>query len=314
MNRIIIILIILLLTVLSIAFFVVVLPRLPSIVAETGAEKETVKQIEDMVDNLCGMDLCSISIGLSSNRLPVMSRGFILSSAILMTGVSLAVYYYFKEKLIYYDRIRQQITEFLPIAASLAQTKTTTTEILRIASNMIEDPLRTVLRSMVHLITLGEDPEVAARTVTKGAAVEVRAVFDSIAVGAKSGGRFAEILERANEYFLEVFRMEKSIRTRLGEYKVISVLAGITFIAASIVSIELISSLTTGQATPLFVQELDTRAIESALYITALIVSIVSSLVVGKVIEGNIIKSFKYIAITVLIAGLAFAFYPFFLP
>jgi Flp pilus assembly protein TadB len=199
---------IIVLTTLSIAFLVL-LPRLPGIAAGMGAKPSSVEQLRGIVDRLCGIGLCSVEVSMSPSRLPMVSRGFMLASAILLSGASMAAYYYLRDRVVYYEKLRRQVTELLPIATSLTQARTTTLEILRIASSMMEDPLRTMLRNLVQLISLGEDPEAAARKVAAGAPVEVRAVLDSIAVGAKSGGRFAEVLERANEYFLEVFRMEK---------------------------------------------------------------------------------------------------------
>ena len=290
-------------------FITSLLPRVPDYMLNMNVPNETVSSFNATIRELCSIGVCTISVGISPQGLPVISKGFMLLFSLTIVGLTLSIYYYLRERIQYYIKLRRQIIEFLPIAASLAQTKTTTTEILRMAANLMEDPLRTLLLRMIHLITLGEDPEDAAKKVTIGAPVEVKAVFDAIAIGAKSGGRFSEVLERSNEYFLEVLRMERSVKDKLSEYKAIALLASVTFTAASIVALKLISSVVAGIGTLPSASQVDMSAMESALFITSVVISIMASLVIGKVIEGSTLKSMRYIGITMLLNGVAFSLY-----
>ncbi len=290
-------------------FITILLPGLPNYMANLDVPNETVTSFNQTVGSLCSIGICTISVGISPQGLPVISKGFMLVFSLIVVGLTLSIYYYLRERIQYYIKLRRQIIEFLPIAASLAQTKTTTTEILRMAANLMEDPLRTLLLRMIHLITLGEDPEEAAKKITEGAPVEVKAVFDAIAIGAKSGGHFSEVLERSNEYFMEVLRMERSVKDKLSEYKAIALLASITFTAASIVALKLISSVVAGIGILPSASQVDVSVMESALFITSVVISIMASLVIGKVIEGSTLKSMRYIGITMLINGLAFSLY-----
>jgi len=290
-------------------FITTLLPRLPYTMLSLNVPKDTVSSFNQTIYTLCSIGVCTVSVGISPQGLPVISKGFMLLFSLTVVGLTLSIYYYLRERLQYYVKLREQIIEFLPIAASLAQTKTTTTEILRMAANLMEDPLRTLLLRMIHLITLGEDPEEAAKIITEGAPVEVKAVFDAIAIGAKSGGHFSEVLERSNEYFMEVLRMERSVKDKLSEYKAIALLASVTFTAASIVALKLISSVVAGLGTLPSASQVDIRVMESALFITSVVISIMASLVIGKVIEGSTLKSMRYIAITMMLNGLAFSLY-----
>lgn len=290
---------------------VFILPSLPRVMAGMNIPNETVASLNESINKLCSADLCTVSAGISPERVPVVSKGFMLLFSLVVTGLSLSSYYYLKGRLSRYEKLRRQVVEFLPIVASLAQTRTTTVEVLKMAANLMEDPLRTYLLRMVHLITLGEDPETASKRVAQDAPVEVKAVFDAVAIGAKSGGRFGEVLERSNEYFMEVLRMERAVKDRLSEYKMIALLASLTFIAASVVALKLISSIVSGIGSLPSASQVNVGVLESALFITSVIVSLMSSLVVGKVIEGHTLKALKYIGITMLLNGLAFSLYQF---
>lgn len=280
------------------------------VIGVEGNGASAAPQLTVLINELCEAGLCTVSIGFTPERLPFVSRGFMLFSTLTAAGVATAAYYYWRPTLSYREALRRQVTEFLPIAASLAQTKSTTLETLRFAASLVENPMRSLILRLMHLISAGEDPEEAARKVTADAPIEVRVVFDAIAVGAKSGGRFGEVLERSNKYFTGVFMMEKSVKDRLSEYKLTALLASFSFLAAALVALKLISSIASGLGALTYGPAVNLTAIESVLFISSIVVSTMASLVVGKVIEGSLLKSAKYIALTMVMNGLGFSLYP----
>jgi hypothetical protein len=228
--------------------------------------------------------------------------GFLASSMLLATYIIL------RGGAVERALIRRQLSDTIAILSSYARTGIPIAVALERASEAVEMPMKMYLYRYAKLLQLGYDPFEGFDEVFASAPREVRVVLSALPVAAVSGGRVADVLTQAEKFSFQLTRLEDLRRARLESYKGILLLAVIAYIATAIVINILISYLAKlGAGTPILKGAIDLAYSYSLYYISAVIVSVVSSVAISRVIYGETVYAFKYSSALIALTSLAFA-------
>ncbi|MCC6017360.1 MAG: type II secretion system F family protein [Desulfurococcaceae archaeon] len=228
--------------------------------------------------------------------------GFIISS------IFLALYIIFRESIIVKTLFRKQLTEVIAILSSYVRTGIPMVLALERTSEVVEDPMREHLYRFAKLLRLGYDPFEVFDEVFVDAPREVKVVLSALPVAVVSGGRVAEVLIQAEKFSFQLTRLEDLRKARLEGYKGILLLAVLAYITTAVViNILMAYLIKLGTASPILRSSIDLNYSFSLYYISALIISIVSSIAVSRVVYGETLYAFKYSAILIALTSIIFA-------
>ena len=228
--------------------------------------------------------------------------GFLASSMLLATYIIL------RGGAVERALIRRQLSDTVAILSSYARTGIPIAVALERASEAVEMPMKVYLYRYAKLLQLGYDPFEVFDEVFASAPREVRVILSALPVAAVSGGRVADVLTQAEKFSFQLTRLEDLRRARLESYKGILLLAVMAYIATAMVINILISYLAKlGAGTPILKGAIDLAYSYSLYYISAIIISAVSSVAISRVIYGETVYAFKYSSALIALTSLAFA-------
>lgn len=241
--------------------------------------------------------------------IPVLSEGAYLTIGMFISGASLSLYTYYSGKLTEESELKRQALELLSVVIAYVKAGSSMLDALEKSTRHIGRPLLDPLERFVEAVKLGTAPDEAYRKAFKNSPSEVEMVFSSITIGMKSGGQYANILMQAENYLMQVLRMDELRRSRLADYKAIALLAVITFAISAFASLKLVEYIVTAP-TVFLVSGVSLELLKSSYYISALIIAILSSIVIGRVVVGSVIASLKYLSFLTAVVALIFTLYP----
>ncbi len=215
-----------------------------------------------------------------------------------ISGISAGIYIWYRGVYTKNWLLKNQLLEFIPLLASYVRTGTPILQALEMSRAVIRNPLLEYIERFAMLVKLGEDPVDAYKKVFSDVPREVRAILNSIVIAMTSGGRVEEVLEAAERYVEQIVRMDETRSHRLAEYKFILLLAVIAFAFAGVVVIKLIESVA-GMAVsmPGVVISIDMDYITSSYYLASIFLTIVSSIVMSRMLTGSLVLAPKYISL-----------------
>ncbi len=247
---------------------------------------------------------------LTPFSIPVISRGGYLIIGMIISGASLSLYTYCSEKLAEEGVLKKQALELLSIVIAYVKAGSSMLDALEKSVEHIDKPLLDPLERFVEAVKLGAVPEEAYRGAFRHPPSEVGMVFSSIIIGMRSGGRYADILMQGENYLMQVLRMDELRRNRLADYKAIALLAVVAFAISAFVSLKLIEYVVAAPMMFPAVSEISLELLKSSYYISALVVAVLSSIVIGRVVVGSIVASLKYVSFLTATIALIFTLYP----
>lgn len=230
-----------------------------------------------------------------------------LRVGLVLSGVTLSIYTLLSPAATKLEKLSNQLSDVVSVLSSHVKAGMPIIEALKKTASFIGPPISEYLEAYVYLITAGENPLRAEALVTKDLPREARLVFSSISQAIRSGGRYVEALSYSERYLRHFTRLSKLRKNKLAEYKVILVLSVIAYTFSGVVTIMLVSSISNSIARlPLITGQIDIEVLRSAYYISALILTAITSAITSKTIEGYAIKSLKYMSLLTLLVTAIF--------
>ncbi len=247
--------------------------------------------------------------------LPVVyDRETLAFTAALIVAAALPVYVYARRAYSWAQSLREQTRDFLLIFSGLVEGTESVYEALMIGSRMVGRPLSVMVEYMARLYKLTGSIERAFEEAFKGAPRDVRLLLSTIVLAARGGGRMEEVISQAASFANELRRFGILVESRLAEYTAIVALSSITFSFAAAVIVKLLQAL--GAATLPFMRAAmpPIEVLQALFYYTMLIITLFSSIVVGKVIRGYAPLAAKYVAILVPVNTVVLLYLPDIIP
>ncbi len=230
-----------------------------------------------------------------------------LTVGLVVSGIALSTYIGLSPKVSKAEKIRTQLSDVLGVFLTHVEAGVPVIEALRRTAEFTGAPMSEYLEAYAYLITVGEDPLRAEAVVTQGLPREARLVFTSISQAIKSGGRYVEVLSHGEKYLRQLMKLSEMRRSRLAEYKLILLLSVLAYTFSAIITFKLVGSLSSSVTKPPLVFSLiDLELLRSTYYISALILTSITSVIVSKAVEGNVVKSLKYISLLTLMVTAMF--------
>jgi len=226
--------------------------------------------------------------------LPSLGTGMYILYAALASSICLSLYEYLRLRGSESEKLRVQAEEALEMIAAYSRSGAMLLDAIRRTAESVEEPMRSLLEAFSEGMALGEDPEKLAELLGRGRPPEVRWLLRSAAIASKSGGRQSRVLEQAWRVLAQLRTLEEARRTRLAEYKLLALATPIAYAAASAISLALVEPLRRA-AIPI-TAAIDVETLETALFITAQIVSAFSALITAKTISGKTGNALRYYA------------------
>lgn len=230
-----------------------------------------------------------------------------LRVGLLLSGVMLSIYILLSPASIKFEKLNRQLSDVVSILSSYVRAGMPIVEALKKTASFVGPPISEHLEAYVYLITTGENPLKAEALVTKNLPREARLVFSSISQAIRSGGRYVEAFSYSERYLRHFTRLSELRKNKLAEYKVILVLSVIAYAFSGVVTLMLVGSISGSiSRLPLVAGLIDVEMLRSAYYISALILTAVTSVIMNKTIEGYAIKSLKYTSLLTLVVTAIF--------
>lgn len=227
--------------------------------------------------------------------------GFVIS------GVSLSTYLWLNPRSREIERFRSQLGDLMSVFISQAMAGSPIIEALKKTAEFVGPPASRYLETYVYLVTIGEDPLRAEAIVTRGLPKEVKLVFASVSQAMKSGGRYLEVLSQAEKYLRQLITLTDLRKNKLSEYKLVLVLSVVAYAFSAIVTLKLVTSMGASvKGIPLITGQININLLKSAYYISTLILTGITSVIISKAVEGHVIKSLKYTSMLTLLVTAMF--------
>ncbi len=224
-----------------------------------------------------------------------------------ISGIALSAYSWFSPRSREIEKFRSQLGDLVSVFMSHAMAGVPIIDALKRTADFVGPPASEYLETYAHLVSSGEDPLKAETIVTRGLPKEIRLVFASISQAMKSGGRYLEVLSQGEKYLRQLIKLTDLRKSRLSEYKLVLVLSVIAYAFSAIVTLKLVVSMSASvRGVPIFVGQVNINLLKSAYYVSALILTGITSVIMSKAIEGYAIKSLKYISILTLVVTAMF--------
>ncbi len=212
-----------------------------------------------------------------------------------VSATLLPIYLYARRMYRWLERVREQSRDFLLLFSGLVETTESVYEALMIASRMVGKPLSILVEYMARHYRLTGDLEEAFRRAFSSAPRDVRLLMSSIVVAARGGGRMEEIVVQAANYSNELRRFHVLVESRLAEYTAIVALGSVTFSFTAAVILKLLKVMEAAQVPFMAARMPPLEVLTASFYYAMLILTVLSSVVVGKVIKGYTPLAAKYI-------------------
>ncbi|MEM2020851.1 MAG: type II secretion system F family protein [Zestosphaera sp.] len=230
-----------------------------------------------------------------------------LTVGLVVSGITLSTYIWLSPRISKVEKVRIQLSDVLGVFSTHIEAGVPVIEALRKTAEFTGAPISEYLEAYAYLITAGEDPLRAEAIVTQGLPREARLVFTSISQAIKSGGRYVEVLSHGEKYLRQLMKLGEMRRGRLAEYKLILLLSVLAYAFSAIVTFKLVGSISGNIAKlPLVFSQIDLELLRSTYYISALILTSITSVIVSKAIEGHFVKSLKYVSLLTLMVTAMF--------
>lgn len=227
--------------------------------------------------------------------------GFIIS------GMTLSIYLWLNPRWEKIERLRSQLGDLISIFMSQTMAGLPIVDALKKTAEFVGPPASKYLETYAYLISSGEDPLRAEAVVTQGLPREVRLAFASVSQAVKSGGRYLEVLSQGEKYLRQLIKLTDLKKSKLSEYKLVLVLSIIAYAFSAIITLKLVASMGGGaKGIPIIAGQVNINLLKSAYYVSSLILTGITSVVMSKAIEGYIIKSLKYISMLTLLVTAMF--------
>jgi hypothetical protein len=231
-----------------------------------------------------------------------------------VTLSSLPIYLYARKVYSWTQKLREQTRDFLLAFSGLALGTESIYEALVVASRMVGSPLGHLIEYMARLYKVTGDIEKAFNETFRGVPRDVRLLLSTIVLTAKGGGRVEEVIAQAANYANELRRFSILVESRLAQYTAIVALSSITFSFAATVILKLIESFAAAELPFAEIAIPSPEILRASFYYAMLLLTIFSSIVVGKVIRGYLPLAAKYIVILVPVNALILLYLPAFMP
>lgn len=245
-----------------------------------------------------------------SNNIPVIllsSNATYLLIGLTFSSVALLIYLWLNSRLRKVERLKSQLGDLVSVFTSQVMAGVPILDAIKKTAEFVGPPASEYLETYAYLVTSGEDPLRAEAIVTRGLPKEIRLVFTSISQAMKSGGRYLEVLSQGEKYLRQLIRLNDLRKSKLSEYKLVLILSVIAYAFSAIVTLKLVASIRTNVGgTPIFAGQVDINLLKSAYYISAIILTCITSIIMSKAIEGYVVKSLKYISILTLVLTMMF--------
>jgi len=230
-----------------------------------------------------------------------------LLAGFIISGLSLSVYLWLNPKLGRVEKIRNQLGDLVSVFMSHVMAGVPIIDSLKKTAEFVGPPTSEYLEIYAHLVSIGEDPLKAEAIVAHELPREVRLVFTSISQAMKSGGRYLEVLSQSEKYLRQLIKLTELRKSRLSEYKLVLILSVIAYTFSAIVTLKLVTSLGANiKGVPIPASQVSINTLKSAYYVSSLILTGITSIIMSKAIEGYAVKSLKYISILVLVVTAMF--------
>lgn len=224
-----------------------------------------------------------------------------------ISGIALAIYSWFNPKSREIEKFRSQLGDLVSVFMSHAMAGVPIIDALKKTAEFVGPPASEYIETYAYLISSGEDPLRAEVIVTRGLPKEIRLVFTSISQAMKSGGRYLEVLSQGEKYLRQLIKLTDLRKSRLSEYKLVLVLSVIAYAFSATVTLKLVASMGASvKGIPIFAGQVNINLLKSAYYVSALILTGITSVIMSKAIEGYAVKSLKYVSILTLIVTAMF--------
>ncbi|MFN3267997.1 MAG: type II secretion system F family protein [Zestosphaera sp.] len=224
-----------------------------------------------------------------------------------ISGVALSAYFWFNPRLRIIEKFRSQLGDLVSVFMSHAMAGVPIIDALRKTAEFVGSPASEYLETYAYLVSSGEDPLRAEAIVTRGLPKEVKLVFTSISQAVKSGGRYLEVLSQGEKYLRQLIKLSELRKSKLSEYKLILVLSVIAYAFSAIVTLKLIASMGASvRGVPIFAGQVNMDLLKSAYYVSSIILTGITSVIMSKAIEGYAVKSLKYVSILTLVVTTMF--------
>lgn len=227
----------------------------------------------------------------------------------LIASSSGAIYMLLRHNVRTSKDFKKELLEFLSLTIAHVSSGSTLFEALKRVTPEVREPtLKNYLGLFSGMVSLGEDPEdVLNKPALRKTPKEVRLVLAALSVAFKSGGAYMDVLKQTNEYLTQLLRLDMLRRSRLSEYKLVVTLSIIAYALSAVVTAGLLTSMLTSSNVLVGGGELiKVNVVKSAYYVSSIALASIASIIVSKVIEDNLLKTFKYIA---LLSSLVTAIY-----
>jgi len=228
--------------------------------------------------------------------LPSLGAGIYILYAALASSVCLSLYEYLKMRGLESEKLRTQAEEALEMIAAYSRSGATLLDAVKRTAEAVEEPMRSLLEAFAEGMTLGEDPEKLAELLGREKPPEVKWLLRSVAIASKSGGRQNRVLEQAWRALAQLRTLEEARRTRLAEYRLLTLATPIAYALASAISLTLVEPLRRA-AIPIAPVTTDVEILKTALFITAQILSAFSALITARTINGKTKNALRYYTI-----------------
>ncbi len=244
----------------------------------------------------------------------VVDRQTMLYISASISATLLPVYLYARRTYNWLQKLREQSRDFLLIFSGLVETTESIHDALIIASRMVGRPLSLLLEYMARIYQLTGNLDEAFKRAFQNVPRDVRLLLSSVTVAARGGGRMEEIIAQAANYSNELRRFNVLVESRLAEYTAIVMLGSLTFSFTTAVIIKLLQVLQKAGNVPFLAAIPELELMIGAFFYGMLVLTILSSIVVGKVIKGYTPISTKYIVFLVPVNTLILLYLPRLIP
>jgi len=230
-----------------------------------------------------------------------------LLTGFVISGLSLSAYLWLNPRLRRMEKIKNQLGDLVSVFMSHVMAGVSIIDSLKKTAEFVGPPTSEYLETYAYLVSMGEDPLKAEAIIARELPKEIRLVFTSISQAMKSGGRYLEVLSQSEKYLRQLIKLTELRKSRLSEYKLVLILSVIAYTFSAIVTLKLVTSLGANiRGLPIPASQVSINTLKSAYYVSSLILTGITSIIMSKTIEGYAVKSLKYISILVLVVTAMF--------
>ncbi len=195
--------------------------------------------------------------------------------------------------------LKKELLEFLSLIIAHVSSGSRLFEALEKAVPEVKEPtLKNYLEMFFRMVSLGEDPDdIINKHALRKTPKEVRLVLTALSVAFKSGGAYVEVLRQTHEYLTQLLRLDMLRYSKLSEYKLVIVLSIIAYALSATITAGLLTSIYASSITLIGGEIVSVEVVKSAYYTSSIALTLLTSIIISKVIEDNVLKTFKYVAL-----------------